>query len=143
MIPALNACKKHNIRNVIITLWGDDGAECSHFSQLPSLFYIAEYAKGNTDEASIKAKFKKLIGIDFDEFMQIDSPNNIVSYDGRPRNPSKNMFYSDYFNGFFDYTSLRSCLSIILKLKISVKKKKAFAFFFIFIIYLHTSYQFA
>jgi len=104
MIPALNACMKHGIQNVIMTMWGDDGGECSHFSQLPSLFYLAEYAKGNTDEALIKKKFKRLIGIDYDEFMSIDSPNDVMEYMGRPRNPSKYMLYSDYFNGFLDYT---------------------------------------
>ena len=104
MIPALDACKKHKIRNVVMTMWGDDGAECSHFSQLPSLFYLAEYAKGNTDEEKIKAKFKRLVGIDFDEFMNIDCPNDVVPYTGRPRNPSKYMFYSDYFSDFLDCT---------------------------------------
>ena len=104
MIPALNACKKNKIRNVFMTMWGDDGAECSHFSQLPSLYYIAQYANGTTDEAKIKAGFKRLVGIDFDEFMNIDCPNDVVPYDGRPRNPSKYMLYSDYFNDFLDYT---------------------------------------
>ena len=104
MIPALNACKKNQIQDIIFTMWGDDGAECSHFSQLPSLFYLAEYAKGNTDEASIKEKFKKFCGIDFDEFMQIDSPNNVIEYHGFPANPSKYMLYSDCFNDFLDYT---------------------------------------
>ncbi len=104
MVPALNACKKHKIKNVFMTMWGDDGAECSHFSQLPSLFYIAEYAKGNTDEAKIKEKFKRMIGVDFDEFMEIDCPNDVIPYEGKPRNPSKYMLYSDYFNGFLDYT---------------------------------------
>ncbi len=104
MIPAIEACKKHNIRNMFITMWGDDGAECSHFSQLPSLFYLSEYAKGNRDDEKIKAKFKRLIGIDFDEFMNIDCPNDVVAYEGSPRNPSKYMLYSDYFNDFLDYT---------------------------------------
>lgn len=104
MLPALNACKKHGIRNVFMTMWGDNGAECSHFSQLPSLFYLAEYAKGNTDENSIKQKFEKLVGIGFDEFMAIDCPNDVVEYEGRPRNPSKYMLFSDYFNDFLDYT---------------------------------------
>ncbi|MBR3893751.1 MAG: beta-N-acetylhexosaminidase [Clostridia bacterium] len=104
MIPAIDACKKHKVKNVVMTMWGDDGAECSHFSQLPSLFYLAEYAKGNTDESLIKAKFKRMIGIDFDEFMAIDHPNDVVKYEGQPRNPSKYMLYSDYFNGFLDYT---------------------------------------
>ena len=87
-----------------MTMWGDNGAECSHFSQLPSLFYIAEYAKGNSDEQKIKAKFKRLVGIDFDEFMNIDCPNEILGYQGEAHNPSKYMLYSDYFNDFFDYT---------------------------------------
>ena len=104
MIPALDACKSHNVRNVFMTMWGDDGGECSHFSQLPSLFYLAEYAKGNSDEEKIKSKFKRLIGIDFDEFMNIDCPNDVVPYEGKPRNPSKYMLYSDYFNDFLDYT---------------------------------------
>ncbi len=104
MIPALNACKKHKVRNVFFTMWGDDGAECSHFSQLPSLFYLAEYAKGHTDEAKIKARFRSLVGIDYDDFMAIDCPNDVVPYTGLPRNPSKYMLYSDYFNDFLDTT---------------------------------------
>jgi hypothetical protein len=104
MIPALEACKKHKIRNVFITMWGDDGAECSHYSQLPSLYYLAQYAKGVTDEEKIKAGFSRLVGIDFDEFMNIDCPNDVVPYEGRPRNPSKYMLYSDYFNGYLDHT---------------------------------------
>ena len=104
MIPALDACKKHNVKDIVFTMWGDDGAECSHFSQLPSLFYLAEYAKGNTDEQIIKAKFKKLCGLDFDEFMNIDCPNDVIEYSGLPCNPSKYMLYSDCFNDFLDYT---------------------------------------
>jgi hypothetical protein len=104
MLPALDACNKHRVRNVFFTMWGDDGAECSHFSQLPSLFYLSEYARGNRDEAKIKAKFKRLIGIDFDEFINIDCPNDVVPYEGIPKNPSKYMLYSDYFNDFLDYT---------------------------------------
>lgn len=104
MIPAIEACKKHKIRNVFMTMWGDDGAECSHFSQLPSLYYLAQYAKGITDEEKIKDGFKRLVGIDFDEFMNIDCPNDVIPYEGKPCNPSKYMLYSDYFNDFLDYT---------------------------------------
>ena len=100
MIPALDACKKHGIKNIFITMWGDDGAECSRFALLPSLFYLSEYAKGNADEASIKEKFKRFSGIEFDQFMALDCPNDVVEYHGRPRNPSKYMLYSDCFNDF-------------------------------------------
>lgn len=104
MIPALDACKKEGVRDVFFTMWGDDGAECSHFSQLPALFYLAQYAKGNKDEADIKEKFKRLIGIDFDEYMNIDCPNEVADFGNEPCNPSKYMLYSDYFNGYLDYT---------------------------------------
>lgn len=104
MIPALTACHKTKTKNIFFTMWGDDGAECSHFSQLPSLFYLAECAKGNKDAQKIKAKFKRLVGIEFDEFMNIDCPNEVIPYDRSIRNPSKYMLYSDYFNDFFDNT---------------------------------------
>ena len=107
MIPALNACKKNKIRNVFMTMWGDNGAECSRYSILPSLFYLSEYAKGNTDEEKIKAKFKKFCGIDFDDFMLLDCPNNIAGNERlakSPKNPSKYMLYSDCLNGHLDYT---------------------------------------
>ncbi len=103
-IPALKACESYDVKNVILTMWGDDGGECSHFSQLPSLFYIAEYAKGNRDGDDIKSKFKEFCGIDFDVFMEIDAPNDVVPYEGTPKNPSKYMLYSDLFGGYLDYT---------------------------------------
>ena len=104
MRPAFDACKKHGVDSVFLTMWGDDGAECSKRSLLPSLYYLAEYARGNRDEENIKRGFMRFSGIDFDRFMQIDSPNDILGLDKYPKNPSKYMLYSDYFNGFLDYT---------------------------------------
>ena len=109
MKPALDSCKSHKVKDIFFTMWGDDGGECSHFAQLPALFYLAQYANGNTDEEKIKRKFKSLIGIDFDEFMQIDEPNFVQ---GNRRwtgwdcaaNPSKYMLFSDYFIGYLDCT---------------------------------------
>lgn len=104
MLPAMDACRKHGVRNIVFTMWGDDGAECSHFSQLPSLCYLAEYLRGNTDEADIKEKFRRLVGIDYDEFMRIDSPNQVIPFEMGSFNPSKYMLYSDYFNDYLDVT---------------------------------------
>ena len=106
MIPALNACKKNKIRNVFMTMWGDNGNECSFFSLLPSLFYMSQYAKGITDETVIKAKFKRIVGVDYDDFMKLDSPNNITGneQDAFPKCPSKCMLYADCFNDFLDTT---------------------------------------
>ncbi|MBQ8410076.1 MAG: beta-N-acetylhexosaminidase [Clostridia bacterium] len=104
---AIDGCRAEGCRNIFFCLWGDDGAECSHYAKLPALLYLAQYAKGVTDEAVIKDKFKRLIGIDFDDFMLIDTPNYIAGNEreaAAPCDPSKYMLYSDLFNGFLDFT---------------------------------------
>lgn len=108
MIPALDACKKNRTKNVFFTMWGDNGGECSRYASLPALFYLAEYAKGNTDEAKIKEKFEKRFGLSFDDFMKLDMVNYVCDKEMTksflPYNPSKYGFYADTFNGFTDYT---------------------------------------
>lgn len=103
MIPAMRACRKNKVKNIFLTMWGDNGGECSHFSQLPALFYISEYAKGNEDEEKIKEKFRRIVGVDFDDFMMLELPNCLKGVNGS-ENPAKYMLYSDYFNDFLDYT---------------------------------------
>ncbi len=105
MREGIAACRKNKVRNIFMTMWGDDGMECSHFAQLPALMYIAECAKGNTDEEKIKAKFKRIVGVDYDDFMKTDIPNFITDTPAADCSaPSKTMLYSDLFLGFLDYT---------------------------------------
>ena len=108
MIPAINACKNTGTRNIFFTMWGDNGGECSRFAIIPALFYLAEYAKGNTDEDKIKAKFERRFGISYDDFALLDTPNAITEHQinihGSPKNISKHMLYSDPLCGFLDYT---------------------------------------
>lgn len=100
-----------------MTLWGDDGAECSIFSMLPSLMYAADLAKGETDINAIKAHFKQIVGADFDDFLKLDLPNHlrdkkesankaidIENYYNLVNTPCKYMFYADCFQGLFDRT---------------------------------------
>lgn len=103
MLPAMRACREHGVRHVFLTMWGDYGGDCSHFSQLASLFHIAEYARGNEDEADIRARFRRITGADYDDFMQLDAPNRLKGVSGN-ENPARYMLYSDYFNDFLDYT---------------------------------------
>ena len=105
MSEAMKACRANHTKNIFMTMWGDDGMECSHFSQLPALHYIAEYARGNFDEEKIKAKFKKIVGVDYDDFMKCDLPNYVTgNAPEKYEAPSKYMLYSDPFLGFLDYT---------------------------------------
>ena len=105
MKKAMLACRENRVSNIMMTMWGDDGAECSRYALLPALCYIAECAKGNFDEEKIKAKFKRIVGIDYDLFVKADLPNLLTS--DKPNyseSPCKYMLYSDVFSGFLDYT---------------------------------------
>jgi hypothetical protein len=100
---ALDACRKHKVRNVFFTMWGDNGAECSRYAVMPTLLYLAEYARGNRDEEKIKAKFKRIFGAEYDDFMALDDMNMAYGVYQKERNPGEKLaLYSDLFNGFMD-----------------------------------------
>ncbi|MBR3932658.1 MAG: beta-N-acetylhexosaminidase [Clostridia bacterium] len=99
---ALRACRDEGVGDVFITVWGDDGNECPKSAVFPSLFYAAETYKGNEDMESIKSKFKKITGCNFDDFLlfdKIDWPDG----ENKPMKSFGKMFlYSDVFMGITD-----------------------------------------
>lgn len=103
MTTAMGACRNAGVENVFLTLWGDDGGECSFFSALPSLLYLIERAKGNDCEQAIKARFFEIVGRDFDEFTALD----LTCADRcAEENSMKYLFYGDPFLGFLDRTAV-------------------------------------
>ncbi len=42
---ALSACREQNVNSLVMTMWGDDGEECSPFAVLPALFFAAKKAE--------------------------------------------------------------------------------------------------
>lgn len=104
---ALEACRDSGVKDVLITLWGDQGGECPVRSIYPALVYSAEAYKGNFDMDSIKRKFNEITGEDWDDYMLLDMlmPENL-----KPKetywNGSKNMLYNDCFSGKYDSTIL-------------------------------------
>lgn len=49
VVPCLEACREAGLKEVFVTLWGDDGAYCNCDSALPGLCRIADEAFGNAD----------------------------------------------------------------------------------------------
>ena len=98
---AFEACKEQSVKDVFLTMWGDDGAECSKFSLLPSLYYATQIARGTDDLKAIKKGFYEKFGIYFENYMLADlsgTPRNNVL------NPEKYMLYNDSFLGQLDFT---------------------------------------
>ena len=100
METAVASCRKGQVRNMIFTMWGDDGAECARFSLLPSLYMIACNIRGITDEAERKHGFEELFGIAFDDFMLLDFPG--TTNDRLNNNADKYLLYNDPFLGILD-----------------------------------------
>ncbi len=99
--PAMQSCRENGIENVIITVWGDNGHETSPFTILPVLLFAKEIYDGNEDINSIKAKFKEIFNIDFDEMLLLDLPS-ALKVENNEGNMDKIMLYSDPFLGFYD-----------------------------------------
>lgn len=101
---AFSACSEQGVENVFLTMWGDNGAECSKFALLPSLYYASEAAKGNFDMESIKKGFLEKYEIPFDAFMLTDLPGTANEGKDVIYNPEKYMLYNDCLLGVFDST---------------------------------------
>ena len=108
---SIKGCIEHGIKNVFITLWGDNGHETSKLATHATLFYASCLAKGIEDKDVIDAEYKKLFGMSIRDFLKIDSANEIQrinSFDDYigacSDNPSKYMLYNDPLMGILDST---------------------------------------
>ena len=98
----MKSCMEKGVQDVFLTMWGDNGGECSKFAVLPSLFYAAEIAKGNTNKTEMKARFKEKFGISFDRFMLLDMPKTPTGV--QYCDTEKYLLYNDCFMGLLDST---------------------------------------
>lgn len=102
MSVAMDSCAEKNIDNILITMWGDNGKECSYYALLPSLFALRKIYEGITDENEIKRLFKETTGEDYDAMMALDLPNQVAPNDEPLNNVSKVMLFNDPLIGTFD-----------------------------------------
>lgn len=100
--PALRACAANGIERAFITMWGDNGAECSPFMLLPALAFDAELSFGG-GEVEAKKDVAALTGLTFDDFLALDDPDLVFEKnEGFVSNPSKYLLYNDPLLGAMD-----------------------------------------
>jgi len=109
MKPAMLACRKTGVSNIMLTMWGDNGKECSFYSVLPSLFAIRKFYEGEKRMSVIKEEFKKVTGESFDAMMALDLPNFVGGNKTGSGNVCKYALYSDPFFGFTDSATVEGC----------------------------------
>lgn len=103
---AHESCRENKIKEVLVTLWGDNGAECSLFSVMPALMMWAELCYENNDsDAHLKTRFATCTNMNYEDFMKLDllmlTPDN-PNPGMLGVNPPKYIFYQDILLGLFD-----------------------------------------
>lgn len=103
---ALESCRKNGVKEVFVTLWGDDGNEQSFFSCWPTVQLFAEYGfHDRVEDALLSRRFKTCTGWCFEDFYALDALNHPAGFDPDrlEENPPKYLLYQDAMLGLYDY----------------------------------------
>lgn len=103
---ALKSAAAHGIDHVLVTGWGDNGAECSSQAVLPVLMQYAEYGYSrDISKENLEKRLAACAHADFDDFMKLDLPNLTPDNPDPGRvsvNPPKYLFFQDLLMGLYD-----------------------------------------
>ncbi len=94
---AISACLAMDVDSCVMTMWGDDGTECSMYAVLPVLYEAARIGGKLPDNA----RFEEVTGYTTEEFMLLDIANPGSS--GEKKNMlSKILLFNDPLLGIYD-----------------------------------------
>ncbi|GAE32517.1 beta-N-acetylhexosaminidase [Halalkalibacter hemicellulosilyticus] len=103
---ALEACKKEGVREVFVTLWGDDGYENNIYASLLGLQLYAEHAyHHHLKEQQLNERVTFCTGVDEATFMllnELDRPPGVKKDHFDQTNPAKFLLWQDVLLGLFD-----------------------------------------
>lgn len=124
---AFEACYEKGIKEVSVTTWAGDVGETSIWTIMPSVVAASEFSHGNHDMNKIKARFKKLMGIEFDAFIALENINKLKARDEKNTesytlSPCKYLLYNDPFVGIYDSTVYRDEKHIFVDTVQTLKK---------------------
>lgn len=98
-VPALNQCKKHGVREVVATIWNDDGAEAPLEAALLGMQLFAEYRyTGRYDKQDVLERFRDCCGMDGQAFFDLSRFNQLPGFPPAPGGivtPAKILLYED------------------------------------------------
>ena len=103
--PCMRACKDKDVRDILLTLWGDDGAECDFESALPALQLCAEHAYSEeVNSELLRRNFRAICGADFDLWVkasELDAVPGLVDPVENAVNLSKWLLWDDPLLGLW------------------------------------------
>lgn len=110
--PALSACKRLGVKEVIATVWGDDQRESSTFAVLPGLSLFAEHMYGASPSMeTVEKRLSYAVEMPFEALWDIALFDAVPEYNGK--NPgtvalSRIIMWQDILLGLYD-KSMEKC----------------------------------
>jgi hypothetical protein len=98
---AMKVCREKEIQNIIITLWADDGKECSYFACLDTLLKAKMIYDGE-DLTTFEEKFTTITQIDYNTYKLLLLPNLVCGNDNSVYHTAKLALYNDPLVGYID-----------------------------------------
>ena len=105
MMPAMRACEKYKVQEVINTVWADNGAEANIFCCLPGLLLEAEYCyEKRTDKEYLKKRFLSCTGSLLSDFFTLEKLEKRQNYEELmlSSNSARYMLWQDVLLGLLD-----------------------------------------
>lgn len=103
---ALNACRKTGVKEVFVTMWGDNGAETPIQTALPGLQLFAEHTyHQEVSREHLEERFISCTGCKLNDFLllnQLDEIPGVMEDNLYSSNPSKFLLWQDVLVGLFD-----------------------------------------
>ena len=136
-ITALEVMVENKVKDVMVTTWGDFGAECSNFAALSTLAVFSEFDfLGRHDQAALESLFKAVTGEELSNFHLLDKPNEPEKRIAKvgEYNCGRYYFYQDPLLGLFDSTVKASYkknyLEYIPQLEKAIKDSPNYAYLY-------------
>ena len=105
---SIKACLNKNVKSVMLTTWGDDGQETTHWhSLLSALYYTEQIYHGDVVIEKIRLQFDQLFGKESFHMMYLlrkfDEIDTVSKNNTNMTNISKLLLWQDCLLGIYDY----------------------------------------
>ncbi len=101
--PCVKVCKETGVKDLLMTMWGDDGAECDFLSALPVLQFFGDHAYNEAPDGEMtRNNFRGVTGGDFDVWLlggDLDAVSTLEDRSARAVNTSKWLLHDDPLMG--------------------------------------------
>ena len=129
---AFEAAAECDVKDILMTSWGDNGGECSIFAVMPAMWYAA--SKVYNVDVNYEKIIEELTGYTETEWRFCDALNKVLPQVDRMCNGVKYLLSNDYLVGLLD-ANIPDCAGeryaeLYPQFRMLAKKKSAYAYIF-------------